>query len=80
MSKVGRNDACPCGSGKKSKRCCEANTGNVTGSTRLIVLVAAGALVAAIVAGIMSSRNDAGTAGPAAGKVWSPEHGHYHAP
>jgi tetratricopeptide (TPR) repeat protein len=22
MSKVGRNDACPCGSGKKYKRCC----------------------------------------------------------
>src|ERR1039457_2990444 len=22
MSKVGRNDACPCGSGKKFKRCC----------------------------------------------------------
>ncbi len=22
---VGRNDPCPCGSGKKSKRCCRAN-------------------------------------------------------
>lgn len=22
MSKVGRNEACPCGSGKKYKRCC----------------------------------------------------------
>ena len=22
MSKVGRNDPCPCGSGKKFKRCC----------------------------------------------------------
>lgn len=23
MSKVGRNDLCPCGSGKKFKKCCE---------------------------------------------------------
>src|SRR6185369_9527604 len=24
MAKIGRNDACPCGSGKKHKRCCLA--------------------------------------------------------
>lgn len=24
MAKVGRNDLCPCGSGKKYKKCCEA--------------------------------------------------------
>jgi flagellar motility protein MotE (MotC chaperone) len=24
MSKVGRNEPCPCGSGKKYKKCCEA--------------------------------------------------------
>ena len=27
MEKVGRNDACPCGSGKKFKKCCESKTG-----------------------------------------------------
>jgi len=26
MKKVGRNDPCPCGSGKKYKKCCEAKT------------------------------------------------------
>lgn len=26
MSKVGRNDPCPCGSGKKYKKCCEEKT------------------------------------------------------
>ena len=26
-TKVGRNDACPCGSGKKYKKCCGAATG-----------------------------------------------------
>lgn len=25
-NKVGRNDACPCGSGKKYKKCCNSNT------------------------------------------------------
>ena len=24
MEKIGRNDPCPCGSGKKYKKCCEA--------------------------------------------------------
>jgi hypothetical protein len=26
MEKVGRNDPCPCGSGKKFKKCCELKT------------------------------------------------------
>jgi SEC-C motif-containing protein len=26
MDKVGRNDPCPCGSGKKFKKCCESKT------------------------------------------------------
>lgn len=26
MTKIGRNDPCPCGSGKKYKKCCEAKT------------------------------------------------------
>jgi hypothetical protein len=27
MTKVGRNDPCPCGSGKKYKKCCEEKGG-----------------------------------------------------
>ena len=27
VTKVGRNDPCPCGSGKKAKKCCGATTG-----------------------------------------------------
>jgi len=30
MSKVGRNDPCPCGSGKKYKKCCLVNTASVS--------------------------------------------------
>lgn len=32
MNKVGRNDPCPCGSGKKFKKCCEALSGKKTHS------------------------------------------------
>jgi SWIM/SEC-C metal-binding protein len=27
VEKIGRNEACPCGSGKKYKKCCGAGTG-----------------------------------------------------
>lgn len=32
-NKIGRNDKCPCGSGKKYKKCCIGKTGNVKSST-----------------------------------------------
>jgi SEC-C motif len=33
MSRVGRNEPCPCGSGKKFKKCCELSAGTVSGYT-----------------------------------------------
>ena len=72
MAKIGRNDPCSCGSGKKFKRCCEARAATRRG--RLLALAVAGAIAAAIIAGVASSR-DRG-AGPK--RVWSAEHGHYH--
>jgi hypothetical protein len=74
MAKVGRNEACPCGSGKKSKRCCEANKA-MTGSSQLLLFIAAGVIAAAILVGLMSTRSDEKPTG-----TWSAEHGHYHAP
>ena len=73
--KTGRNDLCPCGSGKKVKRCCEAKTATTTWSTRVMV-----ALVVAVLAGaVYLSIGSFGEPAPAgAGRVWSPEHGHYH--
>jgi tetratricopeptide (TPR) repeat protein len=35
MTKIGRNDACPCGSGKKYKRCCLAKDEEAEGATLL---------------------------------------------
>ena len=74
-NKAGRNDTCPCGSGKKYKKCCELKLQKSRGNTVLLVIV--GLLMAAGVAtGISSFMSDKDVARP--GGVWSAEHGHYH--
>jgi hypothetical protein len=91
----GRNDACPCGSGKKFKNCCVDKGSGI--SKGLLLLIAAVVTIAAIgiVPFVLGDREEGETrstlAGPApvarrtpqpgpapAGKVWSPEHGHWH--
>lgn len=74
-TKAGRNDLCPCGSGKKSKRCCQAKTSNGRSSKVMLGLVIV-VIAGAIIVGIMSF-NEPGS-GHAPGQVWSQEHGHYH--
>lgn len=69
---VGRNDPCPCGSGKKYKKCHEAKAGHMSVGQR----VGLGLLAAVLVGGLVlayNSRHDGQPTG-----VWSPEHGHYH--
>jgi hypothetical protein len=76
MAKAGRNEACPCGSGRKYKKCCAAKAGSATRSKLLI-----GALIAALAGGVYAMTvgfTDEGSSAAAPGKVWSPEHGHYH--
>jgi hypothetical protein len=90
----GRNDACPCGSGKKFKNCC-VNKGSRL-PKGLLLLIAVIAVIAAIglipsilgekkesvaspVSRVPSGRVRMTQPGPApAGKVWSEEHGHWH--
>ena len=75
VNKAGRNDTCPCGSGKKYKKCCELKLQKSRGNTLLLVIV--GLLMAAGVAtGISSLMSEKDVARP--GGVWSAEHGHYH--
>jgi hypothetical protein len=76
-TKAGRNDLCPCGSGKKSKRCCQAAATKNGWSSKVLLGLVLAAIAGAVVAGIMSFGDNPAT-GPAAGKVWSQEHGHYH--
>jgi hypothetical protein len=76
MAHPGRNDACPCGSGKKYKKCCELKQQNNRGNKLLLIVV--GLLMAAgVAAGITAFTSERGHAGQTQG-VWSPEHGHYH--
>lgn len=76
QTKAGRNDLCSCGSGKKSKKCCQAAKPSAGWSSKVMLGVVLLVIVGAVIAGIMSF-ND-GSVGPAPGKVWSQEHGHYH--
>lgn len=72
--KIGRNDACACGSGKKFKKCCELKQQRSRGTMLMFLLI--GALVVAGMAAAVSTLTSDHTAKPAG--VWSPEHGHYH--
>jgi len=74
-SKAGRNDACPCGSGKKFKKCCELKEQKSRGNLALLVIVGL-LMVAGLAAGISSLTSEKDAAKP--GGVWSAEHGHYH--
>ena len=72
---VGRNAPCPCGSGKKYKRCCALKPQHKTSFGGWVMLSAV-ALMLAAGAGIMLTSLDDESAGPA--RVWSEEHGHWH--
>ena len=74
MAKTGRNELCPCGSGKKFKRCCEAKT-PATRSSRFLMIAVGAAVVAAVVAGVVSFTSESRVQ---ATGVWDPVHGHYH--
>jgi hypothetical protein len=78
-TKPGRNDLCACGSGKKRKNCCEAKAATQpwSWSARLFAVLAAAAVIGAVAAGVLSY-GESSSMTPMAGKVWSPEHGHYH--
>jgi hypothetical protein len=71
MAKVGRNETCPCGSGRKFKQCC-ATKRTEGAQSRLIMFLIAAAVAAAIFAGFSSRGSRSG------GRIWSAEHGHYH--
>ena len=82
MEKVGRNDPCPCGSGKKYKNC-HAKIEDQKGGknqARWIGLLLILFVIIGAVAVYLNNQRDAnrppGEAPP--GKVWSEEHGHYH--
>lgn len=74
MAKPGRNDNCPCGSGKKFKKCCEGKT-EERRTGRVLMIVVGGLLLAAVAAGVTSYNGDSRSSSV---RVWDPAHGHYH--
>ncbi len=76
MAKTGRNELCPCGSGKKYKRCHGAE-GSASSGYRLMILAVVGAMFAALIVGIASFTGDRSAS---TNRVWSAEHGHWHDP
>jgi hypothetical protein len=75
MAKTRRNDLCPCGSGKKYKKCHESQERPSVTQGRMLMIIVGAAMVAALVAGIASFTGNRGTSGT---RVWDPAHGHYH--
>jgi hypothetical protein len=73
VPRVGRNDPCPCGSGKKYKQCHEARAGSLTTWQR----VGLGLVLAAVIGGLVLAVTRRGEPSTQLG-VWSAEHGHYH--
>ena len=70
--RVGRNDPCPCGSGRKYKQCCALKKERMSP----VVIVAIAAAVIGIVVAIIYNFSGDRTFGQR--QVWDPEHGHYH--
>lgn len=72
VSKVGRNDPCPCGSGKKYKQCCERKSEQMSRVSQFAVIAVVVAIAAALVYSFTGGQGGGGR------QVWDPDHGHYH--
>jgi SEC-C motif len=75
MAQAGRNEACPCGSGKKYKQCCAIKQQRMSMAMRLVLVAVGGIILAGVVLGYRSFTAERT---PGTGQVWSEEHGHYH--
>jgi hypothetical protein len=81
--RTGRNEPCPCGSGKKYKNCCVGEQSR-RASRQVLILVAVVAAVAAagVIPSLLPEKKETPAAAarrqPRPGKVWSEEHGHWH--
>jgi hypothetical protein len=76
MAAIGRNEPCPCGSGKKYKRCCALKTTKTSLAMRLTLGLVAICLLGGLIL-ILTSLDEIEPGGPP-GRVWSAEHGHWH--
>jgi hypothetical protein len=73
VARVGRNDLCPCGSGKKYKHCHETQANGFTSWQKVGLMLVAAAAIGGLVLAFANRSDQAMPTG-----VWSAEHGHYH--
>ena len=76
MAAIGRNAPCPCGSGKKYKRCCANKAARMAVSMRFAIAAVAVCLIGGLI--LILSQLDDFEPSSTAGRVWSPEHNHWH--
>jgi len=72
---VGRNDACPCGSGYKYKNCCLGKKESILFLQKLLLIFAGLIVVLCTVLVIKSIRNYESAS---SNQVWSEQHQHWH--
>ena len=77
-SKVGRNDRCPCGSGKKYKACCALKKRELSKLQWLVIVAVVVVVVVALASAFSTSSEDTATSFCPPGQYWSMEHGHCH--
>ncbi len=77
VSRVGRNQLCPCGSGRKYKACCERRERQLS-PTAWLAIVGATAVLLAVLVFTFSSANRAASGICPPGTVWSVAHQHCH--
>lgn len=77
MATVGRNAPCPCGSGKKYKRCCALKAQKTPLSSRIALSVIGLMLLTGAIVMLMSL-DDLGDDSVGPRRVWSEEHQHWH--
>ena len=73
--KVGRNQPCPCGSGKKYKHCCAGKRNNLRWTQKLFISVLVLLFASSVLYAMVSWRDQAPRS---SNRVWSEEHGHWH--
>ena len=76
---VGRNDPCPCGSGKKYKNCCQgAGRPTTTGTSKTTMYVLGAVVLLGLVLMTISLVGGGGGRACPPGQIWDAAHGHCH--
>ncbi len=87
IGKIGRNEPCSCGSGKKYKHCCYLNKSDKSVLGRLWIVLVIALVAGTVLGGILVLRNSESTTRETPvpweydeehDRHWHPGHGHWH--